>query len=122
MYGRSFFLILVFVSMSYFLYKIKYAYISLEKEYKTIATEIKDTQESIHMLSAEISHLNNPKNIEELAKKHLKMIQIKTANNNQSNSIYQEKSLYREKPFKTQKDYNKNMNEDALDKFLKEQV
>jgi len=48
----------------------------LEKRYSAIQSEILSEQESIHVLEAEWSYLNNPQRIESLAKTYLKLDQI----------------------------------------------
>ncbi|OSQ49529.1 cell division protein FtsL [Thalassospira alkalitolerans] len=50
----------------------------LEKQYAAIQSEILTEQESIHVLDAEWSYLNNPQRIETLAKTYLKLDQIAT--------------------------------------------
>ena len=58
------------------LFQLKYTVMSLEKEYKKINSSIKTTKESIHVLKAEWTHLNDPKRLQLLAQKHLEISPI----------------------------------------------
>lgn len=119
MYARFFFLILLFVSMSAFLYTTKYTYISFERDYKSVTNSIKENKESIHVLLAEIAHLNHPKNIEELSKRHLNMIPIKRS----STKNFLKDEAKNDNIFKLDEERQKKSKiEDSLDKFFKEQV
>lgn len=48
----------------------------LEKRYAEIQSEILSEQESIHVLEAEWSYLNNPRRIERLSQEYLSLAQI----------------------------------------------
>lgn len=53
------------------LFHIKYQVVMLENEYKQTKERIQETNESIHILKAEWTHLNDPKRLQTLAQKHL---------------------------------------------------
>lgn len=52
-------------------FRITYQVDELEKELQALNKEILQEQETIHILKAEWSHLNDPVRLEELAKKYL---------------------------------------------------
>ncbi len=52
-------------------FRITYQVDEMEKELRALNKEILDEQETIHILKAEWSHLNDPARLEELAKKYL---------------------------------------------------
>lgn len=59
------------------LFHIKYQVIALEQETSQTKKRIQETHESIHVLKAEWSHLNDPKRLQHLAQKHLNIGPIK---------------------------------------------
>ena len=61
------------------LFHIKYQVIALEQEYKQTIARIKETHESIHVLRAEWTHLNDPKRLQVLAQKHLNIGPIQSS-------------------------------------------
>ncbi|MDP2193003.1 MAG: hypothetical protein Q8K36_00535 [Alphaproteobacteria bacterium] len=64
-------LALFFMVVGCVLYRVKYEVDHLAVEHKTITQNIHKAQESIHILSAEWAHLNNPARIRKLATKYL---------------------------------------------------
>jgi hypothetical protein len=58
-------------AMSAILFKVKYKVMDLEKKHKQIRVSIRETRESLDVLKAEWSHLNDPKRLQNLAKKYL---------------------------------------------------
>lgn len=54
-------------------FRITYQVDELEKELRSLNKEILEEQETIHILKAEWSHLNDPIRLEELTKKYLKL-------------------------------------------------
>ncbi|MBX9976978.1 MAG: hypothetical protein K2X98_01855 [Alphaproteobacteria bacterium] len=60
------------------LFHIKYQVVALEQEHKQTASRIKETHESIHVLKAEWTHLNDPRRLQTLAQKHLNIGPIKS--------------------------------------------
>ncbi len=66
-------LILIFLAaaLTFTLFKVKYGVQHLESELKSINRAIHSHQESIHVLQAEWSHLNEPERLRKLASKHL---------------------------------------------------
>lgn len=61
------------------LFHIKYQVLALEQEHTQTLKRIQETHESIHVLKAEWSHLNDPKRLQYLAQKHLNIGPIKGA-------------------------------------------
>lgn len=59
--------------LSFFLFEIKYRVVELEKDLKKINRELFRAKEEFHLLKAEWSYLNNPKRIEYLSKRYLKL-------------------------------------------------
>jgi len=53
------------------LFHVKYQVVSIHQEHKQTLERIKETNESIHVLKAEWTHLNDPKRLQTLAQKHL---------------------------------------------------
>lgn len=61
------------------LFQLKYQVEALEKQYRHTRGLLKESEESIHVLKAEWTHLNEPKRLQELTEKHLKIEPIKAA-------------------------------------------
>jgi len=55
------------------LFRITYQVDALEKDLRTISRDIKQEQETIHILNAEWSYLNDPNRLEDLTKRYLDM-------------------------------------------------
>jgi hypothetical protein len=54
-------------------YAIKYHVLELERQLRLVSNDIRSTEESLHVLSAEWAYLNRPDRLAELAKRHLEM-------------------------------------------------
>jgi hypothetical protein len=65
---------IVAVIIGIILFRVKYEVLGLEHAYGQILKSIKETKESIHVLKAEWSHLNDPKRIQNLSIKFLTSI------------------------------------------------
>ena len=63
-------------ALSVGLFSIKYQVQDLEQELTSLNTSIYRERQSIHVLKAEWSYLNNPERLAGLARRHLKMQQI----------------------------------------------
>ncbi|MCW9033946.1 MAG: hypothetical protein OQJ97_06970 [Rhodospirillales bacterium] len=64
-------LVLLAVALTFTLFKVKYGVQHLEEELSSLNRAIHAHQESIHVLQAEWSHLNEPERLRKLAAKHL---------------------------------------------------
>jgi len=53
------------------LFRVKYQVVALEKRHKQVVKSIADTKQSIHILKAELTHLNDPARLQKLAISHL---------------------------------------------------
>lgn len=53
------------------LFQLKYLVMGLEKKAKALQTSVKETQERIHLLKAEWSHLNTPQRLQNLSERFL---------------------------------------------------
>lgn len=67
------------IGCSIALFQVKYQVVHLENEYKQTQSRIKENLESIHILKAEWTHLNDPKRLQMLAEKHLNIAPIKAS-------------------------------------------
>lgn len=77
---------LMTVVLAVVLYNVKYDARSYMKRIKTLKVELRLEEETIHILRAEWSHLNQPDRLQELAKRYTKLKplsanQIVTVNN-----------------------------------------
>ncbi|MGY8990968.1 MAG: cell division protein FtsL [Rhodospirillales bacterium] len=70
--------ILLAGALSLVVFGVKYQVQDLEHELTTLNRDIKGNERSIHVLNAEWSHMNNPKDLKELAERHLGMQPIQT--------------------------------------------
>lgn len=61
------------------LFQLKYQVMTLEQQYRHTRKQLKESEEAIHVLKAEWTHLNEPKRLQELSEKHLKIEPIKAA-------------------------------------------
>ena len=64
-------IVLLIAALTYTLFKVKYGVQHLESELNSINRAIHSHQETIHVLQAEWSHLNEPERLRKLAAKHL---------------------------------------------------
>lgn len=53
------------------LFRVKYQVVALEKSHKEVIKSIAETKETIHILKAELTHLNDPARLQKLAVLHL---------------------------------------------------
>lgn len=53
------------------LFKIKYKVMALEKSYRATVKAVAENKEAIHVLKAELTHLNDPARLQKLAIEHL---------------------------------------------------
>lgn len=76
--GRSrLFLMIAAFCVGLGLFKIKYQVMALEKSHKDVVKAVNDTKETIHVLKAELTHLNDPERLQKLAINHLGFASIK---------------------------------------------
>ena len=76
--GRSrLFLMIAAFCVGLGLFKIKYQVMALEKSHKDVVKAVNDTKETIHVLKAELTHLNDPERLQKLAITHLGFVSIK---------------------------------------------
>lgn len=70
--GRSrFFLTVLAFCVGFCLFRVKYQVMALEKSHKEIVKCIAENKETIHVLKAELTHLNDPVRLQKLAITHL---------------------------------------------------
>lgn len=75
---RSRFLLIITAFCAGFgLFRVKYQVVALEKSHKEITKSIAETKESIHILKAELTHLNDPARLQKLAMTHLNFKALK---------------------------------------------
>ena len=65
--------ILVAGVLSLVVFSVKYKVQDLELELTNLQENIKENEDSIHVLNAEWSHMNNPESLKRLAERHLGM-------------------------------------------------
>ena len=63
----QFFLALMAFCVGLGLFRVKYQVMALEKNHKQVVKSISETRESIHVLKAELTHLNDPARLQKLA-------------------------------------------------------
>ncbi|MCE2716667.1 MAG: hypothetical protein ACK4V2_06280 [Pseudomonadota bacterium] len=69
---RSRFLLIILAFCAGFgLFRVKYQVVALEKNHKQVTKSIADAKESIHILKAELTHLNDPARLQKLAVAYL---------------------------------------------------
>lgn len=79
MKGSTFVFTCVAVATGIALFHIKYQVVGLEKEYAQTLQHIYDTNEAMHVLRAEWAHLNDPRRLNDLSSKYLKIGPIQAA-------------------------------------------
>lgn len=72
-----FFLTIMAFCVGLGLFRVKYQVMALEKDHKHAVKSIAETKESIHMLKAELTHLNDPARLQKLSSTHLKFGALK---------------------------------------------
>lgn len=76
--GRSrLFLVIGAFCVGLGLFKVKYQVMSLEKRHKDVVKSVAENRESIHVLKAELTHLNDPERLQKLAENHLGFSPVK---------------------------------------------
>ena len=73
----QFFLALMAFCVGLGLFRVKYQVMALEKNHKQFVKSISETRESIHVLKAELTHLNDPARLQKLAITHLNFSALK---------------------------------------------
>ena len=71
-----FFLLSLFVG--FVLFKVKYEVVAVEQKLTLVLQQIKREKDTIHILKAEWSHLNEPQRLQKLAEKFLDIKTMKT--------------------------------------------
>ena len=66
-----FFLTLMAFCVGLCLFRVKYQVMALEKSHREISGKITENKEAIHILKAELTHLNDPARLQKLAMTHL---------------------------------------------------
>ena len=66
-----FFLTIMAFCVGLGLFRVKYQVMALEKNHKHVVKSISETKESIHVLKAELTHLNDPARLQKLSSTHL---------------------------------------------------
>lgn len=66
-----FFLTIMAFCVGLGLFRVKYQVMALEKNHKHVVKSIAETKESIHVLKAELTHLNDPARLQKLSSTHL---------------------------------------------------
>lgn len=66
-----FFLTIMAFCVGLGLFRVKYQVMALEKNHKHAVKSIAEIKESIHMLKAELTHLNDPARLQKLSSTHL---------------------------------------------------
>jgi cell division protein FtsL len=59
------------------LFHLKYQVMNLEKDHARIQKNIRETKDTIHVLKAEWTHLNDPKRLQRLCEQYLKIAPIR---------------------------------------------
>lgn len=72
-----FLLIVIAFCVGFGLFRVKYQVVALEKNYKEISKSITEVKESIHILKAELTHLNDPARLQKLAMTYLNFKALK---------------------------------------------
>jgi hypothetical protein len=74
-----FFLTIMAFGIGLCLFRVKYQVMALEKNHKEIVKSIAESKEAIHVLKAELTHLNDPARLQKLAMTHLGFVALKPA-------------------------------------------
>ena len=62
----------------FILFKVKYEVVEIEQQLAQAEQQISREKETIHILKAEWSHLNEPQRLQKLAEKYLDIVPMKT--------------------------------------------
>lgn len=71
MQRSRFFLTILAFCVGFCLFRVKYQVMALEKSHKEVVKYITESKEAIHVLKAELTHLNDPVRLQKLATTHL---------------------------------------------------
>lgn len=75
--STSIFFILALIG-GFILFKVKYEVVEIEQKLAETELQISREKETIHILKAEWSHLNEPQRLQKLAEKYLDIMPMKT--------------------------------------------
>lgn len=78
MQRSTFFAFFLALFVGFILFKVKYEVVAVEEKLALILQQIKREKETIHILKAEWSHLNEPQRLQKLAEKFLDIKAMKT--------------------------------------------
>ncbi|MBN8542647.1 MAG: hypothetical protein J0M34_00090 [Alphaproteobacteria bacterium] len=68
----------MFAVAAFGLYLVKYTVQDMQKEVNRLAAELKQEEESLHLLNAEWAYLNRPERLRAMAEKHLTLAPFDT--------------------------------------------
>lgn len=77
MQRSTFLFVFIAVGVGLGLFQLKYQVMTLEQDYRHIRKNIRETDESIHILKAEWAHLNDPKRLQALSEQYLEISPIR---------------------------------------------
>lgn len=75
--STSIFFLLALIG-GFILFKVKYEVVDIEQKLAHATQQISREKETIHILKAEWSHLNEPQRLQKLAEKYLEIVPMKT--------------------------------------------
>lgn len=78
MQRSMFFVIILSLAGGFVLFKVKYEVVSIEEQLAATEQQIAHEKDTIHILKAEWSHLNEPQRLQNLAAKYLDIGPMKT--------------------------------------------
>ncbi|OJW50360.1 MAG: hypothetical protein BGO67_00350 [Alphaproteobacteria bacterium 41-28] len=78
MQRSTFFSFILALFVGFILFKVKYEVVAVEQKLALTLQQIKREKETIHILKAEWSHLNEPQRLQKLAEKFLDIKAMKT--------------------------------------------
>lgn len=68
----------VFAIAAFGLYMVKYTVQDMQREVARLDAELKNEQESLHLLNAEWAYLNRPERLRDMAERHLQLAPFDT--------------------------------------------
>ncbi len=78
MHRSTSFLVLLALGVGFVLFKVKYEVVEIEEKFSKTRAQIRREEDTIHILKAEWSHLNEPQRLQSLAEKYLDIGPTKT--------------------------------------------